>query len=165
MLRGKGKKMNEYEKQANDFLSKTGTTFTVKLLGNFPYFDDDKESRDVYQVTLTRGKETYSFKFGQSLANSAPAMEEKRKKHLERKGRNIVFKKFNPELFPKIPTPYDVLSCVQKYDIGTFTDFCNEFGYDTDSRKAEKTYFAVQEEWKGINNLFADVMEELQEIQ
>lgn len=33
---------------------------------------------------------------------------------------------------------YDVLACLQKYDCGTFVEFAHEFGYDTDSREAEK---------------------------
>ena len=64
------------------------------------------------------------------------------------------------------PTSYDVLSCLQKYDVGTFEDFCSEFGYDTDSVKALKTYKAVQDEFKNVQALFNDYeIELLQEIQ
>lgn len=153
----RGDNMTDYQKQAADFMDKTGTKMDLKFIGNFPYFDDDKESRDVYQVTLTRGTKSYSFRFGQCLANSGDKV--KRNPH----GKTM----YDHELINRkriMPTAYDILACVQKYDVGTFSDFCSEYGYDTDSRKAEKTYFAVQEEFKNINNLFHDVMDELSEI-
>ena len=130
--------MTDHEKQANDFLQKTGATLKADLLGNFPYFDSDKESRDVYQITITRGgRKPWTFRFGQSIRNSDGVTK---------------------------PTAYDVLSCVQRYDIGTFDDFCSDFGYDTDSRKAEKTYFAVQREVSECQRIFGDSMEDLENI-
>ena len=66
---------------------------------------------------------------------------------------------------PKEPTPYDILACLTKYDPETFEDFCSEFGYDTDSRSAKKTYKAVVKEWNGIVSLFDDnELELLREI-
>jgi hypothetical protein len=124
----------DYQKQANDFMEKVGANMEVKLLGNCPYFDDDKEPRDVYQITLKRGGKKYSFRFGQSIADS--------EKHIK-------------------PTAYDVLANVQKSEIGTFEDFCSEFDYDEDSQKAEKIYFSVQKEYAGIHKIFGDVIEEL----
>ena len=165
--------MTDYEKQANDFLQKTGATMTADLLGNFPYFDSDKEPRDVYQITITRGgRKPWTFTFGQSIRNSGakiieghhPRLISKAKKlHYENAG----YKYLNPVGWvkrSKKPTAYDVLSCVQKYDIGTFDDFCLDFGYDTDSRKAEKTYFAVQREVSECQRMFGDAMEDLENI-
>jgi hypothetical protein len=47
---------------------------------------------------------------------------------------------------PKPPDAPDVLSCLcsdaTSADRVTFEDWCSDFGYDTDSRKAEKTYLA-----------------------
>ena len=59
--------------------------------------------------------------------------------------------KENPQ---KLPHIYDVLACVQKVDPGTFEDFCADFGYDTDSRKALATYEAVKKEYEGFKALF-----------
>lgn len=131
-------KISKYEVQANDFMTKTGTTMEIKLLGNFPYFEDETEPRDVYQITLKRRDKSYQFRFGQSINNSGKKIQ---------------------------PTAYDILTCLQKYNPGTFDNFCYDFGYDTDSRKAEKTYFDVQKEWANVNRMFRDAMEELQEIQ
>ena len=56
----------------------------------------------------------------------------------------------------KEPSMYDVLACITKYEPGTFEDFCYDYGYDTDSRKAEKTYNAVCKEYKGFSRLFPE---------
>jgi hypothetical protein len=136
----------DYEKQGTDFLEKHGVKMTVKLLYNGPYFDDEKENRDIYQITLERsGKKPWSFRFGQSLNNSR----QERRTHEgweERRKR---------EAKVKAPSAYDVLSVLEKYDPGTFSEFCAEFGYDTDSRKAEKVYFAIQEEYSNLRQMFS----------
>jgi len=152
--------MNEYENKANYFLKKVGATIKVEFFANMPYFDDDKEKRDVYEITLSRNGKEYKFKFGQSLASSGNMV--KRNPH----GKTV----YDHEMVRRVggrikPTAYDVLACIQKYDVGTFDNFCSEFGYNTDSRKAEKTYFAVQKEYDNIRKLFGDVMDELLEIQ
>jgi len=59
-----------------------------------------------------------------------------------------------------------VLACIQKYEVGNFQNFCGDFGYDTDSRKAEKIYKAVCKEWEKVNTFFSESeLIELQEIQ
>jgi hypothetical protein len=64
------------------------------------------------------------------------------------------------------PSAYDVLTCLTKCDPGTFENFCSDFGYDTDSRKAERTYKAVCDEWEQVSKLFNEQeIELLQEIQ
>jgi len=63
---------------------------------------------------------------------------------------------------PKMPNAYDILSCLTKYDVGSFEDFCSEFGYDVDSRSAEKIYKAVVKEYEGLSMLYSD--EELEEM-
>lgn len=63
------------------------------------------------------------------------------------------------------PSAYDILACVTKNDPGTFSDFCGDYGYDEDSRMAERTYFAVQHEWKQARAFFtAEELEELAEV-
>jgi hypothetical protein len=64
------------------------------------------------------------------------------------------------------PTAYDVITCLQKYDVGTFENFCGDFGYDEDSRTAERTYKAVVEEYEALSNMYTpEELEEMQEIQ
>lgn len=100
------------------------------------HFADDKESRYIFNCTLTRNGKRYTFNFGQSIAAG------------------------NVE-----PTMYDILTTLTKYDPETFENFCSEYGYNTDSIKALNTYKAVKREFNGVNRLFNDILEELQEIQ
>ena len=131
--------MNEYVKQAEDFLKETNTELTVEFLRNGKYFHSDKDVRDIYKFTIKRGGRTYSSEFGQSVMNSQSGVP---------------------------PTAYDILACLTKYDPGTFEDFCSEFGYDEDSRNAEKTYNAVREEWMGVQTIWTDEeIDKLLEIQ
>lgn len=127
--------MSEYTEQAEDFMKNTGTKIKIDYLKYDYHFVDDKEMRDIYRITLSRNGERMSFNFGQSISN-----------------RGIE------------PNAYDVLACLTKYDPDSFEEFCHEFGYDTDSRKAEKIYKAVCKEWNSVNRLFSDVLNELQDI-
>lgn len=65
----------------------------------------------------------------------------------------------------KIPTAYDILTCLTKYDPESFEDFCDNYGYSKDSIKALNTYEAVAEEWENISSMFnEDELAELCEI-
>ena len=167
---------SEYELQTEKFLEETGTTIVSEYEGNGLFFPDDKESRDIYKITLKRNGKKYSFRFGQSIQNSK-GNPEKVTAHIGTKqyawfisnGYKQAYKidAHSAILVKKsIPvTAYDVLATITKSNPGSFNSFCFDFGYDTDSKKAEKTYFAVQEEFENVDRLFSDVMEKLQEIQ
>ena len=130
--------MSEYTKQAKNFAKKYGVKLSVIGDPEYrKYFPDDKESRYVFKLRLQRNKKSYTFTFGQSIADG----EEE-------------------------PTLYDVLACLTKYDPGSFENFCGDFGYDEDSRRAEKTYKAVCKEFEAMQRLFpeSEVLEELAEI-
>ena len=134
------KLLNEYDKQSEDFLKSTNTTFKAVFLKHEIYFDDDDEKRDIYIINLVRKEKDidYIFKFGQSINDS------------------------NGKTPPNI---YDVLTGLTKNNPETYKDFCNECGYDEDSRKAEKTYKAVVKEWDNVKNLWdSQELEKLQEI-
>ena len=62
--------MNEYEKQALDFLEKTNTIFKADFLKFDYHFDDDKQKRNIFKITLTRNNEVFSFNFGSSVHDS-----------------------------------------------------------------------------------------------
>jgi ATP:corrinoid adenosyltransferase len=126
----------DYQKQALEFLQVTGTKFKATFLKHDKHFADDKVSRDIYQITLSNSRGKMTVKFGQSIANQGQA-----------------------------PTPYDVLTCLTKYDPEDFEWFCSNYGYDTDSRSAEKIYKAVCKEWQQVDRLFSsEELELLQEI-
>lgn len=179
--------ITDHDKQALDFLAKTGATLKIQFSRHGKHFDDDKETRDIYTVTIQRRQRSYTFDFGQSIANSGFYYTKGKqridldRKYLGKSKEQLVFiirgtpmhdrdflnnGKSDIIHIPVAPTAYDILTCLTKYDPGTFEDFCGEFGYDTDSRRAEKTYNAVMDEYRQVAMLFdEDEMEQLREIQ
>ena len=144
--------MNEYEKQANDFLKKTETTFSAKYLFTGKHFDEDTEDRPVYWIELKNKNHVYRFNFGQSIASMWP--------HYP--------KKYGYREEGITPTAYDVLSClsgsIYAHEMD-FQDFCDCYGYSNDSKKAEQTFYRVKVESENVHKLFADFIDELAEIQ
>ena len=134
-----------YQEQAEQFLKITGTKIKFTFTKHDYHFQGDDKRRDIWRVTLSRSKEgmntgikttqKMTVRFGQSLANTGEQ-----------------------------PTAYDILTCLTKSDPIDYHNFCSEYGYDTDSIKALKTFKAVQREWQGVNRVFGDVLEQLQEI-
>ena len=52
-----------------------------------------------------------------------------------------------------------------KYHPGSFENFCGDFGYDSDSRKALKIYNSVVRDWGKVSVFFtAEELKELEEI-
>lgn len=135
--------MSEYIKQAEKFASENGIKLTILSWDYKKHFTSDNEKRFVFKCKLTRNKKSYTFDFGQSI----------------NEGSNK-------------PTMYDILACLTKYDVGTFEDFCSEFGYpqfdENTGRKDKqtvKTYKAVCKEFEAVDRLFGDIIDQLQEIQ
>ncbi len=136
--------VSTYEQSAIDFLAVNGLQFKASFIGNKSNFfeDGDNVFRDVYKCELFRSgnHNVVSFNFGQSISKSGA----KRAK----------------------PTAYDLLTCITKNDPGTFENFCGDFGYDEDSRKAEKVYNAVCKEWEKVERFSTyEELEQVQEIQ
>jgi hypothetical protein len=238
---------SNYNEAATKFLEATNTKLKIEFLKHGKHFADDKQTRDIYKCKLQRGKNSYSFNFGQSIAASCkeiikPITETQKEievfagfsypaKKITCSTKFKIYKENNFELpikeqkeiiknlmldfYKKIdeynkknkynlfyknetrdyisiegtvlkaverakdktesqyieatektkPTNYDILACLQKYDVGSFEDFCDNYGYDNDSRKAEKTYKAVCKEFEGMERLFSpDELEILSEI-
>lgn len=162
--------MDTYTKQAQDFLDKTNTTLEIDYIGHGEYFDDDgvvgkRKTRDIYRFTLTRNGRKYTSKFGQSIVNSGTSKESFELTDKAISEGRMVHKESDYKCKRKTPTAYDIIACLTKYEVGDFDNFCSEFGYDTDSKKAENTYFAVQREYKGVCLIWnAKEREQLAEI-
>jgi len=130
------KKLNdECDWLARNFLSETHTDISIKWIDHDYYFKDDEKQRDIYWVKLTKattkGSEAYSFKFGQSLANSSPRPFERKK-----------------------PTEYDILACLTATDPGSHEEFCWGYGYDKDSISGLEIYERVYNEFKNLQRLY-----------
>ena len=152
--------MNEYTEQGNKFLEETGTKMTVEFLYHGKHFDDDKDKRDVYKVTLERGGKSMEVKFGQSIAKSLTAAK-LRAAQLEHRVHQM-------RRIP--PTAYDVLACIEKRQPETDVwRFAQEFGYEINSRESmhrvEGICMAVIKEYTDVCRVFGGVLGKLQEIQ
>ena len=169
--------MDNYNKIATDFLINTGVEMTTEFLRNDFHFDGDKSKRDIYKITFKRGNRKFSLYFGQSLQNSAKLKDPRTGNEYTMSGASLKgnlkildVEKYRSaikliEIKGTTPTAYDVLVCLTKYDVGTFEDFCSEFGYDTDSRSAKKTYKAVLKEYGNVCKIWNDSeIELMQEI-
>jgi len=168
-----------YKEQGKKFLEITNTTIKIKFLKYDKYFEDDKEKRDIYNIILIRGEREYKFQFGQSINTSGeyilyPSLErihlslsKSGKPNKNIKGFGLLTNnnsKKNKDF--EIPNAYDILSCLTKYPIEDFNDFCADFGYDNYSIKAKEIYEKVKNEWLNIERLFNDKeLEMLREIQ
>ena len=127
-----------YEEQVNNFLRDTGAKIKIRFLKKDKYFHDDKEARNIYTFTISRGGRKYIGKFGDSIANTKEGLK---------------------------PTEYDILACLSKYEPEeTLNDFMLAYGYE-DEKTAKKIYDEARKEYQGIKELFNDKeLEKLQEI-
>lgn len=99
---------------------------------------------DIYRVTIKRNRKQFSFDFTQSIYGTNNG---------------------------EVPTEYDILACLTKYEVGTFEEFCRDFGYELydeeyrgRNKESHRIYKAVVKEYNNVMRLFSDVIEELSEI-
>ena len=136
--------MNEYVKQAQEFLTSCNATMQITYAGKELNSNwKDKELRNTYFATITTPQGTMKVKFWDSIYNTMRGIK---------------------------PTEYDILACLEKYDVGTFEDFVNEFGYDVSEsdnlRCTKRIYKAVTREYNDICRCFTEEqLESLREIQ
>jgi hypothetical protein len=135
--------MDKYDKQAADWLRATGSTLTVTFLRTGKYFPSDTVERDIYQFTLANTNGGYSATFGQSV---------------------------NATMNATTPRRYDILSCLDANDPGTFEEFCAEYGYNDQPLstypEAKRTYDTVKAQVDGLRAMYTDEeLDQLAEIQ
>ncbi len=134
--------MSEYEAQADEFLNKFGMTFKAAWKSRkAPSWAKDGIHGDHYRVTIKRKTGgSLTFDFWGSL-------------HDKRQGKH--------------PNAYDVLACISGdlYCPETFSEFCAEYGYDDDSREAERTFKTASAFMRKLRDFFQDEeIEALSEI-
>ena len=133
---------NEYEQQASDFLKAHNAKIKIVFVECGYYFNDDKQPRNIYRFTIKRNGKQYSARFGDSIANTESGEQ---------------------------PTAYDILAALTKSEpYGDIWEFVSEYGYTIDSRESynavKKIFNAVKREYKGVERLFGDCLDELAEI-
>ena len=134
----------DYIKQALDFLRKTKSTLELEYVRtDFPTWDKEQK-HDIYKFTLKRGERKYRGEFTTSIVETKRGVR-----------RN--------------PSAYDLLAGMQKYEVGTFENFCDEFGYNDQPlshyNKVMEIYDAVKTEYFALTSLYNDrEMDLLKEI-
>ena len=172
--------MSEYTKQAEQFLKDTGTEFSIKFLYTGPFFQDEKEVRDVFEFTLKSARGSYTSQFGDSIRNT-----ERRKFRSDHQSAHNfygyavklgfvlepsgAFVRKHPKNETPPPGAYDAVACLQKHDVGTFEDFVADFGYSeqplTEYPRVVGIYHACAEQYAALSRLFTpEQMAQLQEI-
>lgn len=127
--------MDEYTEQANQFLAATNTKYSAKFHRCGYHFAEDTTKRYIFTCTFKRNGRQFSLKFGQSIAAGNT-----------------------------LPEAYDVLACLQKFDVGSFEDFCSEYGYEQ-TKANERIYKAVCKEFEKVSSFWTEEeLEKLREI-
>lgn len=172
--------INEQDKAVAEFLTQRGIKYSVKFLGAM---DHDKEwQHDTWLITFTgEGNKVFNLEYktglghrieqtsltgGFSLVQKNAIKALKKSTELQR----VTFatgktgKRF--ESYAVVPTQASVLYCVVSdlsMSEGKFYDFCDNCGYDSDSRKALAIYDAACKQSRDARLFFNNsVIQELQ---
>jgi hypothetical protein len=143
--------MSVYTEQARKFMQDCNATMKFMYLGKEANADwDDNKERDIYIINIVTPKGNMQVKFWDSISNT--------------------IKNSYPNRARIYPTVYDILSCLQKYDVGTIDDFMSEFGYEVnewaDVKRIQNIYNAVVKEYNDVCRCFTEEqIEAMQEIQ
>lgn len=169
--------MTEYQAQAKEFLASCNATMEINFIGKEvpSHWLGETKPHNKYQFTITTPKGKYTSYFWDSLHNTeisemsvAKYAEKKYKARydvLSYREKTIAAKELAALKAEAKPAEYDILACMEKYGYDSFTDFCNEFGYSTDSISARETYLACGEEYVGLRRIFTEEqMKMLREI-
>ena len=136
-------KSNEYDTQAEQFLTSNGIKFRATLSDTkSPEWSVNGRHGHHYRVTLSKPAKRLTFDFWSSISDKLIGV--------------------------KTVCPYDVLACVNgdAYCPETFKDFCAEYGYDEDSIKALQTFRRCSAFAKRLRVFFTEAeLTQLQEIQ
>lgn len=84
---------------------------------------------------------------------------------LRYQGRRLTVPFYQGPAIEREPSAADVLSCIisdARAGEQEFEEFCSEFGYDSDSRKAEKTWRACASMAPKVRSLLGDDFEEFE---
>jgi len=171
--------INEQDNQVAEYLESIGVSYGTRYLGAVK---NDDWNADKWAITFKTGKHMEPFEFNTGLGHRIKPLANRRALSAKdraalKKLRDVVKQKdvaliangdqWNPE-FAVVPTQASVLYCLlSDASAGEqlFADFCADFGYDEDSRKAFGIYEACQKIALQLRHLFTgEQMEKLREL-
>lgn len=135
--------MNEYVKQAREFLEACNATMKITWIGcEINKNWNDNIQRNVYRATIKTPKGVMCVKFWDSAYNTERGLE---------------------------PTEYDVIASLEKYYVGSIDDFVRDFGYEVrewaDVKRIQNIYNAVKRQYKSLCRCFTpDQINAMREI-
>jgi len=160
-----------YDERVDSWLAEHSITYTATKTSEGPMsWDTTGQKRDIYELRFTRSDRTFTIpQFGQSLYHSSTWAPKcirgcpmQFRESLMMHSRDCPNHKMGGRVRP--PSAYDAFATITKYDPGSFSEFCSEFGYDTDSIKARDAWQAMVEEWAQVRRFFtSEEIEWLQE--
>lgn len=173
--------MTDYQQKAIDFLKACNATMDIEFMcADVNQNWNDNAKRNKYRFTITTPRGKMSGDFWDSIHNTEITLmtvkqycEKKYKMRWEAayyKEHVKMIKEFDELVKDAKPTPYDILACLQKYEVGTMNDFFHEFGYEVNDADDIfcflNTYNAVVKEYHDLCRIFTPKqMEMLREIQ
>ena len=171
--------MIDYEQQAKDFLAACGAKIRIRFIGKeINHMWNEKKHRNKYHFTITTPLGKMEGDFWDSISNT----EHYWMSYAEFYEKSI--RKFpdgvTPKDFPTVtqflaakkkykPNAYDILACLEKYDVGSMDDFFAKTGTViksvNDMTNFIATYNAVVKEYNDLCRIFTpEQMEMLREI-
>ena len=173
--------MSEYTEKANEFLNSCSAEMTIIFAGTVPNSNwNDKEPRDMYSFIIKTQKGTMNGIFWDSICNTRVrhmTLDDYCRKKYNRLSRDCTYfeqveakKELKSLKEDAKPTPYDILSCLEKYPVSSMDDFMREFGYEIkcvkDMTNFINTYNACVEEYNNLCRIFtSQQMKALRQIQ
>jgi hypothetical protein len=165
--------LSEYDIQAAKFVESTGITIDKVYTGHRKHFEGDTQQRSCWNiVVIAKGRKSFSFDFGNSLVDSYKAVS-REGKHMMQGNFGFADPSKGPlpsciRLNKKAPSDYSLLACISSdsYETEGFEYWCDNFGYDIDSRKALDLYLRCEKISNDIGRFFtSDELDQLREIQ
>lgn len=172
--------MSECTQKALEFLNACPAEMQILYAGTaVNHLWNDKEPRDMFSFVIKTQRGTMNGIFWDSLHNTRlrnMTFKEYYEKCTKRSydfasaQEKIRYQKELKEMVKLIkPTPYSILACLEKYEVGSMDDFMHEFGYEIKSAKDManfiQIYNAVVKEYNDLCRIFTPKqMETLREI-
>lgn len=180
--------MSDYDKQARGFLDRFGLAFSAKYESHEcpPFCTPQKTGHKMlpcggvhggkYMVTIERANgQSFTFPFWNSYASEYGPGDDAYQRRTKAPGRRDTL--FWEDHFSKAggsrrsladpPKAYDVLSCISSDAVtDDFEEWCADYGYDVDSRKAYAQWESCRDfSYKILRFFTTDEITALQEIQ
>lgn len=136
---------NQYTEAAELALTQAGATLTLVLSDTQRprWAEKDGPYQPHWKCTLASSHGSYTFDFWDSIHNGAYTAKDRAANAASRN-------KPKPVRIPPTPTSYDVITCLEWNDPGAFEQWCDESGYDQDSRKAHAIWVEVGDMFRNL---------------